>query len=107
MKVINSGGDNLIFGASSVYDPNDILIKNEFGDEVEFFANASNGTIDFTFNTNSETYKIELSKTDIETIKFTYGTDKQIDCCQEFAVTVTTSVNGKSIANNDLITIVR
>jgi len=107
IKVINKNGDNLIFGATAVYNPDNIEIKNNFGETIEFFTNTSNGTIDFTFNVKADTYFIKLNTADTDTIIFTYGKDKHIDCCNEFDVTKTTTVNGKLNSNNDLITIVK
>ena len=105
--VVNSKGVNLIFGASAVYNPDNIVIKNNLGETIEFFTNTSNGTIDFGFTITADTYSIKLNNTDTETIKFTYGKDKNIDCCNEFDVTKTTTVNGILVSNDDKITIVQ
>lgn len=107
VKVVNTAGDNLIFGSSAIYNPNDIIIKNNFGEIVEFFTNTPNGTIDFGFNVTADTYFIKLNAADTDTIHFVYGKDKHIDCCNEFDVTKTTSVNGKVVSNDDKITIVK
>ncbi len=107
VKVVNSSGDNLIFGASAVYNPDNIVIKNNLGETIEFFTNTSNGTIDFGFTITADIYSIKLNASNTETIKFTYGKDKNIDCCNEFDVTKTTTVNGKLVSNDDNITIVK
>ena len=96
-----------MFGASPVYNPDNIVIKNNLGETVEFFANASNTSLDFTFTTSANTYFIKLNTTDTDTILFGYGKDKHIDCCNEFDVTASTTVNGKSVSNDDKITIVK
>ncbi len=92
----NPSGKNLIYGPDAIYDPADIVIKDEFGTVVEFFSNSSNGSIDFSFNKLATTYTINFSSKDKAIIVFTYGTDKQIDCCDEFTVTLTTTLNGKA-----------
>lgn len=107
VEVVNSKGVNLIFGASAVYNPDNIVIKNNLGETVEFFTNTSNGTIDFGFTITADTYSIKLNATDTEIIKFTYGKDKNIDCCNEFDVTKTTTVNGILVSNSDKISIVK
>lgn len=107
VTVLNPGGKNLIFGVDAIYNPNDIVINDEFGTVVEFFTNTSNESIDFSFNPSATTYTIKFNNTDKATIEFTYGTDKQIDCCDEFTVTLTTTLNGKAIPNNDAITIIQ
>ena len=107
VEVVNSKGVNLIFGASAVYNPDNIVIKNNLGETIEFFTNTSNGTIDFGFTITADIYSIKLNASNTETIKFTYGKDKNIDCCNEFDVTKTTTVNGKLVSNDDNITIVK
>lgn len=107
VEVVNSKGVNLIFGASAVYNPDNIIIKNNLGETVEFFTNTSNGTIDFGFTITADTYSIKLNASNTETIKFTYGKDKNIDCCNEFDVTKTTTVNGILVSNSDKISIVK
>ena len=107
LEVVNSKGVNLIFGASAVYNPDNIIIKNNLGETVEFFTNTSNGTIDFGFTITADTYSIKLNASNTETIKFTYGKDKNIDCCNEFDVTKTTTVNGILVSNSDKISIVK
>ena len=107
LKVMNSSGKNLIFGSSKIYDPIDIIIKNNLNETVEFYTNNDNQTIDFTFSVSADTYYIFLTSSAKETIRFTYGKDKNIDCCNEFDVTKTTTVNGIAVSNDDLITIVK
>lgn len=107
VEVVNSKGVNLIFGASAVYNPDNIIIKNNLGETVEFFTNTSNGTIDFGFTITADTYSIKLNASNTETIKFTYGKDKNIDCCNEFDVNKTTTVNGILVSNSDKISIVK
>jgi len=107
VKIVNSADDDLVFGPGSVYNPDDIEIKNDLGETVEFFPNVDNGSIDFTFNVNSATYFLILNSTDTDTISFVYGKDKQVDCCNEFDVTVATTVNNKMTNNDDRITIVK
>lgn len=105
VKVLNAASKNLLFGASAVYNPDDIVIKDEFGNNIEVFVNIANETVDFTFKTASNSYFIALNNTDTDTVSFVYGKDKNIDCCNEFDVTKTTSVNGKLTSNDDLIEI--
>jgi hypothetical protein len=107
VKVVSKTGDNLIFGSSSVYNPDNIEVKNDLGEVVEHFTNIDNGTIDFSFAVKSDTYFLKLSATDTDTIVFGFGKDKQIDCCNEFDVTKTTKINGKLVSNSDQITIVK
>ena len=107
VRVLDSGGDDLIFGSSSLYNPDNIVIKNNLGQTVEFFANKNNGSLDFTFSTAADTYNIALNSSTTEKIKFTYGKDKHIDCCNEFDVTKTTTVNGNPVSNDDKIIIVK
>ena len=104
---MNSSGKNLIFGSSKIYEPIDIIIKNNLNETVEFYTNNDNQTIDFTFSVSADTYYIFLTSSAKETIRFTYGKDKNIDCCNEFDVTKTTTVNGIAVSNDDLITIVK
>lgn len=107
VKVLNKSGENLIYGSSSVYDVKNIAIKNTQGETVEFFANNSNGSIDFTYSVNSGSYFIDLSVSDRDTISFVYGKDKHVDCCSSFDVTDATTVNGKTVENTDNIIIVK
>lgn len=107
VKVVNKTGNNLIFGGSAIYNPDNIEIKNDLGETIEFFPNINTGTIDFSFAIKSDTYFLKLSATDTDTLVFGYGKDKQIDCCNEFDVTKTTEVNGKLVSNSDQITIVK
>jgi hypothetical protein len=107
VSIVNSKGENLLFGANAVYDPKDIEIKNNLGDLVDFLPNDNNGSIDFSFNLNFDTYFIKLTNTDTDTLSFTFGKDRHIDCCNEFDVTKTTSVNGKTVINDDKISIVK
>ncbi|MFM9945223.1 MAG: hypothetical protein ACKVQB_08330 [Bacteroidia bacterium] len=107
INVVDKNGNNLIYGTSAVYAPDEIEIKNNFGQPIEFFENTTSGTIDFTFAVSATTYFIKLSSTDSDTIIFTYGKDKHIDCCNEFDVTDATNLNGKSVTNDDKITIVK
>lgn len=107
ITVVNKLGKNLIFGSSAVYDPDNIVITNQFGEVIEFFKNTTNESIDFSFNVKATDYFIKLNSSDTDTIIFSYGKDKQIDCCQEFDVTATTKVNGKTVSNDDAISIVK
>lgn len=107
LKFINTNGDNLIFGAKAIYNPNLITIKNNFGELIEFSKNQSNGTLDFEFNVKANTYFIKLSSTDNDNIQFTYTKDKHIDCCTEFDITQTTKVNGTLVSNEDKIVIIK
>jgi hypothetical protein len=107
VTVVDKLGKNLIFGASAVYDPDNIVITNQFGEVIEFFKNTTNESIDFSYNVKATDYFIKLSPSDTDTIVFSYGKDKQIDCCAEFDVTATTKVNGKTVANDDAISIVK
>ncbi|MCC6722811.1 MAG: hypothetical protein IT243_11490 [Bacteroidia bacterium] len=107
IKVENSSGKNLIFGSSKKYDPFDIVIKNNLNETVEFYTNNDNQTIDFTFSIKADTYYIYLNSTEKETIKFVYGKEKNIDCCNEFDVTKSTWLNSVQISNYDQITIVK
>jgi len=107
VTIVNKQNQNLIFGANAIYDPNDIVIKNEFGEVVEFFTNTNNQSIDFTFTIASNKYFLILSASDTDTISFVYGKEKQIDCCDEFDVTTSTSVNGKILPNEDAIILVK
>lgn len=105
--VKNAGGDNLIFGANAIYDPKNIELRNSSGSLLEFVPNNSDGTIDFSFDLGIDTYFLKLDNNDTDTISFTYGKDKHIDCCKEFDVTASTSVNGKITSNTDKITILK
>ena len=107
LNIVNNKGENLLFGTSKIYDPNDIVIKDNLSQTIEFYTNIDNKTIDFTFSINADTYYIYLKSTEKETIKFTYGKDKNIDCCNEFDVTKSTMLNGTIIPNEDLINIVK
>jgi len=107
VSIVNNKNQNLIFGTSAVYNPDDIVIKNEFGEVVEFFTNTNNQSIDFTFSITSKKYFVILNASETEEISFVYGKEKQIDCCNEFDVTTSTSVNNKVVANDDAITIVK
>jgi len=107
ITVVNKLGKNLVFGSSAVYDPDNIIITNQFGEVIEFFKNTTNESIDFSFNVKATDYFIKLNSSDTDTITFSYGKDKQIDCCQEFDVTATTKVNGKTVSNDDAISIVK
>lgn len=105
--VVSKTGTNLIFGSGAVYNPDDIVIKNDLGETVEFFKNSVNQSIDFSYNVKAATYFIALDNTDTDTLRFVFGKDKAIDCCDEFDVTIATSLNGKAVANEDVITIVK
>ncbi len=107
LEFTNTNGDNLIFGTKAIYNPDLITIKNNFGELIEFSQNQSNGTLDFEFNVKANTYFIKLSSTDNDNIQFTYTKDKHIDCCAEFDVTETTSVNGILVSNEDKIVIIK
>ncbi len=107
LKYMSSQGYNLIFDGIHHYDLDDISIKNNFGDFVEFTANTKNKTIDFGFTVGIDTYYIKLSPSVTDTLVFTYTKDKHIDCCNEYDVTETTEFNGKQISNDDRIVIIR
>ncbi|NUM31483.1 MAG: hypothetical protein HUU47_04075 [Bacteroidetes bacterium] len=107
LKIVNNKGENLVFGDKKKYDPLDIEIKNNLNQEVEFFTNTTDETIDFTFSTNADTYYVFLTPSEKETITFTYTKEKNVDCCNDFDVTKSTSLNGVLISNYDLINIVK
>jgi len=107
VTIVNTANQNLIFGGNAVYNPNNIQITNEFSENVEFFPNKTNGSLDFTFNVTATTYFIKLNVTETEKIVFTFGREKNPDCCNEFDVTKTTSVNGVEVSNSDEIKIVK
>lgn len=107
LNIVNSKGESLVFGSSKIYDPIDIIIKNNFNETIEFYTNIDNQTLDFTFTIDADTYNVFLTSSVKETIKFTYGKDKNIDCCGEFDVTKSTTLNGVTISNDDLIKIVK
>lgn len=107
IKVVDKLGKNLIFGSPAVYDADNIVITNQFGEVIEFFKNTTDETIDFSFNVKATDYFIKLSSSDTDTLIFSYGKDKQIDCCEEFDVTASTKLNGKTVSNDDAISIVK
>jgi len=107
VKIVNSANKDLVFGSGAIYNPDDIELTNDLGNTVEFLANRDNGSLDFSFNVNSDMYFLKLNSKDTDTISFVYGKDKQVDCCNEFDVTASTKVNNTLTSNDDIIKIIK
>ena len=103
---LDSNGNNLLFGSTAIYNPEDISITTDNGQSIEFSIDQTNETISFAIEVFN-TYEISLSSIFVDVFEFELAERKSEVCCGNVIFSTETMLNGEEIENNDLITITR
>lgn len=105
--VVNSSGNNLLFGDRAIYFPENVIIRGSDGEPKPVFIEESKNTIQFFLERDIEEYSLILSESSVEMLTFELTERKSESCCGTQTISTKTSLNGNSIENSELITIIK
>ncbi|MBT8307717.1 MAG: hypothetical protein KJN85_12325 [Maribacter sp.] len=105
--VVDPSGINLLFGSRAIYIPENVIIRGSDGEPKPLFIDESTGTIQFSLERDIEEYSLILSESNVEILTFELAERKSERCCGTQIFSSKTSLNGKSIENSELITIIK
>ncbi len=100
-------GNNLLFGDTAIFNPEEVTISSESEAPQPLFLATNTQTLQFTLIEGETTYTLRLDNDNTETIVFELGERESERCCGDQTFSTATLLNGATIANDDLITIVK
>ncbi len=105
--VVDAEGNNLVFGAESVYNLDDISITaNGQKSELLILMEPEN-VLRFFLEEGTMEYILKLSDSVTETLRFELAERKSDQCCGTKTISESTYLNGNRIANTDVIRVVK
>jgi len=105
--VVDTDGNNLLFGEFAIYDPNTVQLIANNNQEIFFFPNEETGFIEFGIEQDYETYELILSETESDIISFETDLRPSVNCCGDVRFSTATFVNDIEVDNESLITIIK
>lgn len=107
VSVQNSEGDNLVFGAKAIYNPNDFSLTTADGEALFFELDNQSGIIRFYLEEDLSTYYLNYSETKTDVLSFELTSRKSESCCGSVTYSSKTFLNSQEVDNKDLIVIVK
>jgi len=107
IRVVDSFGNDLLFGNEAIYDPESVIIKETDGEPQPIFVDESTNTLQFFLESDVAQYSLVLSEGEVDTLSFELAEQKSERCCGMKTISINTSLNGNRIENSDIITIVK
>ncbi|MGB5497575.1 MAG: hypothetical protein WBM77_01445 [Maribacter sp.] len=105
--VVDPSGINLLFGSMAIYIPENVIIRGSDGELKPVLIDESTNTMQFFLERDIEEYSLILSESNVEILTFELAERKSERCCGTQTVSTKTSLNGNSIENSELITIIK
>ena len=105
--VQDSEGNNLLFGANAIFNPEEVTIRSESEAPEPLFIDADTQTLLFSLNEGETTYTLRLDDENIETITFELGERDSERCCGTQTFSTATQLNGAATNNEDRIIIIK